>query len=91
MVKTVYLDCANLTQRESAHAYLARTLDLPDYYGKNLDALYDCLTDMPPCTVVLAGAQALRQSGGYGAKLLSVLEDAALSNPTLELVYASDM
>ncbi len=28
------------------HEVLMRDLDLPDYYGCNLDALYDCLTDM---------------------------------------------
>ena len=28
------------------HDYLKDVLDLPDYYGKNRDALYDCLTDM---------------------------------------------
>ena len=27
------------------HKYLKEALDFPDYYGENLDALYDCLTD----------------------------------------------
>ena len=27
------------------HKYLKEALDFPDYYGENLDALYDCLTE----------------------------------------------
>ena len=32
--------------KEKGHDYLIEALDLPGYYGKNLDALYDCLTEM---------------------------------------------
>lgn len=28
------------------HDYLMSVLNLPKYYGKNLDALYDCLCEM---------------------------------------------
>ncbi|MBQ2665490.1 barstar family protein [Methanobrevibacter sp.] len=31
--------------KQRGHDYLMEALDLPDYYGKNLDALYDCLTE----------------------------------------------
>ena len=30
----------------AVHAYLASSLDFPDWYGNNLDALLDCLTDI---------------------------------------------
>ncbi|WP_069593141.1 barstar family protein [Methanosphaera sp. WGK6] len=29
-----------------SHEYLIEMLDLPSYYGRNLDALYDCLTEI---------------------------------------------
>jgi RNAse (barnase) inhibitor barstar len=32
--------------KEDGHDYLMEVLNLPDYYGKNLDALYDCLCEM---------------------------------------------
>jgi RNAse (barnase) inhibitor barstar len=32
--------------KENGHDYLMETLRLPKYYGKNLDALYDCLCEM---------------------------------------------
>lgn len=35
-----------------AHALIAHALPAPDYYGMNLDALYDVLTDIASPTVV---------------------------------------
>ena len=44
----------NMTSREKAHQYLAEMLDLPEYYGGNLDALYDVLTeDSRPVEITL--------------------------------------
>lgn len=87
MVKTVILDCSKLLTRDQAHPYLAQVLALPDYYGGNLDALYDCLTEIVGLTISLEGAPVLRSAGGYGAHILQVLEDAAAANPGLCLTY----
>lgn len=40
------LDAQKMLTREDAHEYLQEILGLPEYYGRNLDALYDCLSDM---------------------------------------------
>ena len=32
--------------KEQGHDYLKEALNFPDYYGKNLDALYDCLCEI---------------------------------------------
>ena len=82
---TYILNGRYLTDKAAAHAYLARILPLPDYYGGNLDALYDCLTEMGRHAVVLLGADALTAGGGYGEKILQTLRDAAASNPGLRL------
>ena len=42
----IVLDAKRFKGRTRAHAYLKEALRLPDYYGKNLDALYDCLGDI---------------------------------------------
>lgn len=81
----VVLNCENLLHREQAHQYLAQMLDFPPYYGKNLDALFDCLTDLADCTITLNRMEPLLQSGGYGAKVLKVLEEAVQANPGLKL------
>ena len=31
---------------EEVHDFLRQQLDFPEYYGENLSALYDCLTDL---------------------------------------------
>ena len=41
----VELDGRLMTDRTATHEYLKDKLALPDYYGKNLDALYDLLTE----------------------------------------------
>ncbi len=52
--RKVVLKEAELDSAVRAHDYLARKLDFPDYYGKNLDALEDCLGDIyTPTRIVL--------------------------------------
>ena len=84
-MKNVILNCERLLQREQAHLYLAQMLDFPDYYGKNLDALFDCLTEMGECTIVLEGEADFRNADSYVVKVLGVLEEAARANPNLRL------
>ncbi len=40
----ITIDCTNLTPAE-LHREIAQKLSFPHWYGKNLDALYDCLTE----------------------------------------------
>lgn len=42
--------------KENGHDYLMEALELPDYYGKNLDALYDCLCEIE-CEIELVNAE----------------------------------
>ncbi|MBQ2314807.1 MAG: barstar family protein [Treponema sp.] len=39
------IDLKEITDRNSLHELLQSALHLPSYYGKNLDALYDALTE----------------------------------------------
>ena len=61
-------------------------LSFPAYYGNNLDALYDCLTDLPETDIDLFGCAMIRRNlDHYGDKLLQVFSDAAAENPKLTL------
>ncbi len=45
MKKVFYLDMAEISDRSAFQDLLRRELSLPEYYGSNLDALYDVLTE----------------------------------------------
>lgn len=46
MEKVFYIDLSGIESKEEFHKALKRELPLPEYYGGNLDALYDVLTDV---------------------------------------------
>ena len=51
-MKKAILDFTCAETREEIHEILKRELDFPEYYGNNLDALYDCLTDIREDTAI---------------------------------------
>ena len=74
------IDGAAMLSREAAHAELARALELPEYYGANLDALYDCASTMDAEVALIHPAPMLDALTVYGCKLLRTLFEAAESN-----------
>lgn len=42
----LYANCAEATDKKSVLAAIGQGFGFPDHFGKNLDALYDCLTDL---------------------------------------------
>ncbi|MCR5672961.1 MAG: barstar family protein [Lachnospiraceae bacterium] len=87
MSREYVIDCAEMTDRAAAHDYIAKTLEFPDYYGKNLDALFDCLTEMGECSIVFKNLDELEMLGDYSGALLAVFEEAEQINDELNLVY----
>ena len=43
----ITIDCGLIESKAGFHKAVAKALDFPAWYGKNLDALYDCLTGVP--------------------------------------------
>jgi len=43
----VLVECSDCVDRNSVLKAIGRAFSFPDWYGANLDALYDCLTDLP--------------------------------------------
>lgn len=83
----IILDTQRLTGPESAHAYLKEMLALPDYYGHNLDALFDCLTEIGEETVLHLDGPA--SDSPFFTRLLQVMHDAAEENPQLRVLTGS--
>lgn len=82
-MRTVVLDARRLTERKAAHEYLAHKWNAPDYYGHNLDALYDILTETTESTTLLV-MQSARADGEWPL-FREVLEAAAQDNAALQL------
>ena len=59
-MREAVLDGGQISSREALHTALAEALPLPEWYGRNLDALMDCLTDLgEELTLRLTGRKAL--------------------------------
>lgn len=89
-MRAVILDGRNMTDRESAHRELAQRLEFADYYGANLDALWDLLTTCGETTVKMTYAGAMLSAlRGYGCKLLETFFEAEEENPSLHFEVSS--
>ena len=88
----IELDGREMTDRQRTHDYLAAQLQLPSYYGRNLDALYDLLTDRgEELEIRLMHADAMKaQLGTYGIKLLHTLLEAENDHLPLTVTVCSD-
>ena len=84
---TVTLNGKAMVDRPAAHSHLAERLDLPTYYGRNLDALYDVLTDIGEDTQIILEdpAAVIENLGKYGEALLATMQEAAEENPRLTI------
>ena len=58
---TYILDGKEMTGRKKMHSYLKEHLSFPDYYGNNMDAFWDCMTERRPGDVVIINAEAADQ------------------------------
>ena len=67
-----FIDALYLNDRETAHDYLAEIFDFPDYYGRNLDALYDCLSEMQIDRIYIKNAD---EGEYYFYSVLDVVND----------------
>ncbi|MCM1135985.1 MAG: barstar family protein [Clostridium sp.] len=84
-MRTCILNGDELTSREILHNTLADSLGFPDWYGKNLDALYDCLTDLhEEVEIMLLHENTLAEHlGNYAPLLAKVIREAAENNPLI--------
>jgi len=81
-VRSIIIDALDMKDRESLHLVMKEALNLPDYYGNNLDALWDCLRDLPPTELLLRHAESLSSlPDGYGEKMIGLLREAVEEHP----------
>ncbi|MFZ2593789.1 MAG: barstar family protein [Minisyncoccia bacterium] len=73
------IDCAKTKTATSIHQSIASQLSFPTYYGHNLDALHDCLSD-----TLLEHAVILKwKDTAHSKKIISIKEIKALLKTAL--------
>lgn len=86
-MKKITLDIEKMRSLPMLHKYLHTALALPEYYGANLDALYDCLTEIAEPIELVVPKQVADEAylGWYGQQFLQMLQDAAEANEALQV------
>ncbi len=78
-MKKITLDFENISNKEEIHKYLAEKFEFPDYYGGNLDALFECLTDIAEPTAV----NIINAINDYDEQIINVITSAEEENDNL--------
>ena len=78
----VFLNGNDITNREQLHDALSEALELPEWYGRSLDALYDCLTDLSVPTTIHVEHWPQED---YLQRALTVIQAAADENELIQV------
>lgn len=84
----VILDASRMTDKTTAHAYLKDILNLPEYYGNNLDALHDCLEEMRDVQIVIVNEE---NAGEYYKRAKRVLDEFRIKEKMYDVVALGEM
>ena len=77
----ITLKCHNMTPAQ-LHDALSKALAFPDWYGCNLDALFDCLSEVDTDTMLCLEGFDDQRFPGFS----EVFEDAADENECLTII-----
>lgn len=83
----IELNGKNMRTKKETHKYLKEQLNGPEYYGENLDALWDILSShSKPININIRNKDELiKNLGDYGYSIISVFQDAEKENINIRL------
>ncbi|MBP3891237.1 MAG: barstar family protein [Solobacterium sp.] len=89
MKTRIDIDDLRMTSKKDIHAYLKEVFNFPEYYGKNLDALYDSLCEIDEDKEIVFTDKSLRSicDNEYAYRVLMVFGKAAMNNPHLHIQF----
>ena len=84
-MRKIEIDCRNISSPEALQTYVQHVMNFPDWYGRNLDALHDMLTEIssPVTITVITGADINAEMRTYLERFLRVLNDSEKENEFL--------
>ena len=80
-MKETTIDCSLVRSREDLHRLFQESLCFPEWYGSNLDALWDIATTFDADMTLIYPGDMLNALTVYGCKIISTLYEAAEKNP----------
>ena len=88
-MKSVSLDAKKMLEKEKMHEYFVKKFDLPEYYGKNLDALFDYICEInEPTLIKLKNENAL--DDGTKESLIQLFRDVCNENELVKFELVKD-
>ena len=86
-MREVTITGRDFTDMQQVHTMLAQELDFPTYYGQNLSALYDVLTETDQPARITVDLRAMEDTLMLQSlkRMLGVLEDVQEENPGIEV------
>lgn len=76
MSKNIVFDGRQFTSKDVFHDLMVKEFELPSYYGRNLDALWDLLSERRDLSVLIMNAQGIEENlGSYGKSVLKLFDD----------------
>ena len=85
MTHVYELDGTQLADLPAAHDYLQEMLGFPEWYGKNLDALFDLLTEQSRETILW-----IINPDSVHPRLAKTFTDAEEENPYLTIIFEEE-
>lgn len=76
-MNTITVDFTNCKNYLQIHLYIEETFGFPEHYGKNLDALWDCLWEYcySPSRILIKGTKGVPQEiKEYIEKIIKIFE-----------------
>lgn len=85
----IKIDCKMIKDKEGLHEKLKHCFDFPNYYGKNLDALWDELTMINESTEVqlLHFETLVKRLGSYGESVIKTFDEAQNENENIKIEF----
>ncbi|MGP6140498.1 MULTISPECIES: barstar family protein [unclassified Jeotgalibaca] len=89
-MKNILLDGREFVDKATTHTILKDKLELPEYYGRNLDALWDSLsTNFSEKVITIQDPILIEKNlGRYGKALLRLFDELNEANDAITIVYA---
>ncbi len=86
------IHCEHIHTNEGLHELLAILFDLPPYYGKNLDAFYDCLSERTDEIMLQLNDVSMLQAslGKYADAFCAVCQRISEENPNFRFLIKSE-